>query len=266
MHAQSLHDRLLRGLHVGHVQLDEVRTAIRHGSQIVWVWIALDARSKLIAALHIGPRTQEVAHALIHSLKDVLAPGCTPVFTSDGLALYFYALTSHFGRWIHEAQSRMRRWQVSAELLYVQVKKHYRRRRVERVEHRAMLGSLEQINAALVIQGFTGTIQTALVERFNGRLRHGVSTLVRRTCGKAQLVGEMMMHLEWFRVYYQFVCPHASLREELPTPRPRAGHGQKYRPRTPAMVAGITSRRWSVLEVLSFPLPPSARPDCVRCG
>jgi len=37
MQAQSLHERLLRGLHLGHVQLDEVRTAIRQGSQIVWV-------------------------------------------------------------------------------------------------------------------------------------------------------------------------------------------------------------------------------------
>jgi len=31
MHAHSLNDRLLRGLHLGHVQLDEVRTAIRQG-------------------------------------------------------------------------------------------------------------------------------------------------------------------------------------------------------------------------------------------
>ena len=74
-----------------------------------------------------------------------------------------------------------------------------------------MLGSIEQITAALLAQGMTGTIQTAWVERFNATLRHGVSTLVRRTCGKAQLVGEMTLHLEWFRAHYQFVRPHASL-------------------------------------------------------
>jgi hypothetical protein len=114
--------------------------------------------------------------------------------------------------------------------------------------------------------GFSGTIQTAFVERFNSTLRHCVSTLVRRTCGKAQLVGEMTLHLEWFRAYYQFVCPHASLREPLQTPLLLQDCVQKYRQRTPAMVAGITSHRWSVLEVLSFPIPPGPRPACVSCA
>jgi hypothetical protein len=86
MHAQSLHERLLCGLQLGHVQLDEVRTAIRQGSQIVWVWIAIDARSKLMAAMQIGPRTQELAQAVVYRLKRVLAPGGVPIFTSDGLA------------------------------------------------------------------------------------------------------------------------------------------------------------------------------------
>ena len=223
LHAQSLHERLLRGLHMGHVQLDEVRTTLRQGHSIVWVWIALDARSKLIAALQIGPRTQARAHALVHTLKNVLASSCIPVFTSDGLALYFYALTRHFGQWVQEAQSRVRRWQVSAELLYGQVKKHYCRRRVQRVEHRPMLGTLEQIKAALMTLGFTGTIQTALIERFNASLRHGVSTLVRRTCGQAQLVAEMALHLEWFRAYHHFVRPHRGLREAGLSPLPLRG-------------------------------------------
>jgi hypothetical protein len=173
MHTQALHERLLRGLHLGHVQLDEVRTAIRQGSQIVWVWIALDARSKLIVAMHVGPRTLELAHAVAHALTHVLARGCVPLFTSDGLALYFYALTAHFGQWVHAAHSHACGWQVSAQLVYGQVKKHYRRWRIQRVEHRAIVGSVEQIKAALVPLGFSGTIQTAFIERFNATRRHG---------------------------------------------------------------------------------------------
>jgi IS1 family transposase len=243
MHAQSLHEQLLHGLHLGHLQLDEVRTAIRQGSQIVWVWVAMDARSKLIAAMHLGPRTLEMTQTLVHTLQLVLAPGCVPIFTSDGLALYFYALTSHFGQWVQDAPLRTRRWQVSVQLLYGQVKKHYRRWRIQRVEHRAMLGTIAQIKAALVTLGFSGTIQTAFVERFNGTLRHSVSPLVRRTGGKAQLMGEMTLHLEWFRAYYSFVRPHASLREPFQASLPRQGRAQKYRQRTPAMVAGIASHR-----------------------
>jgi hypothetical protein len=206
----------------------------------------------------------------VHTLRHVLAPGCVPVFTSDGLALYFYALTAHFGQWVREVHARARRWQVSAQLWYGQVKKHYRQRRVQRVEHRAILGSAEHIKAALITLGFSGTIQTAWVERFNGTLRHSVSPLIRRTGGKAQLVGELTLHLEWFRAYDTFVRPHGSLREPLPTPLALCGRVQNYCHRTPAsaqppcgMVVGIASKRWSVLELVSLPLPPRPRPACV---
>jgi hypothetical protein len=48
----------------------------------------------------LRPRTQHVAHSLIHSLRRLLAHDCLPLFTSDGLNLYFYALTAHFGQWL----------------------------------------------------------------------------------------------------------------------------------------------------------------------
>ena len=64
-----------------------------------------------------------------------LAPGCLPVFTSDGLDLYFAALTAHFGTWVAGAGRRGRQWQVAPGLLYGQVRKQYRQRRVVRVWH-----------------------------------------------------------------------------------------------------------------------------------
>src|SRR5262245_50742243 len=45
-------------------------------------------------------RTQDAAHVVVHDLRQRLAPGCLPVFTSDGLNQYFYALTAHFGQWV----------------------------------------------------------------------------------------------------------------------------------------------------------------------
>jgi hypothetical protein len=58
------------------------------------IWFVVDAQSKIIAVLKDGPRTQPMAHAVVHALTKVLAPDCLPVFTSDGLKLYFYALTA----------------------------------------------------------------------------------------------------------------------------------------------------------------------------
>jgi hypothetical protein len=71
-----------------------------------------------------------MAYALLHALTLVLAPGCLPVFTSDGLDLYFYAtlapacsagVTAHFGQWITDVASAKLRWQVALNLLYGQV-------------------------------------------------------------------------------------------------------------------------------------------------
>jgi hypothetical protein len=67
-------------------------------------------------------------------------PGCIPLFTSDGLDLYFYALTAHFGAWQQAVGERKRRWVVAAGLYYGQVKKLYRRHRLAGVEYRERWG------------------------------------------------------------------------------------------------------------------------------
>jgi hypothetical protein len=124
-HAQTFHEHCFRNLHLPHLQLDELRTRLRNAKQVVWLWLAIDPCTKILPVLHLGLRTQTMAHTVIHSLRQLLAPGCIPLFTSDGLNLYFYALTAHFGQWL-EVGSRgrsVRRWQVVADLIYGQVKK-----------------------------------------------------------------------------------------------------------------------------------------------
>src|SRR6266851_3681859 len=131
-HAQSLHERCFRNPQIPHLQLDEIRTRLRSSTQVLWLWLAIDPRTKIQPVLSLGPRTQHVAHLLIHSLQQLLAPGYLPLFTSDGLNLYFYALTAHFGQWL-QVRRRGRnvcRWQVAAGLIYGQVKKSYRRRKL----------------------------------------------------------------------------------------------------------------------------------------
>src|SRR5215469_6550500 len=98
-HAQILHQHFFCTLQLPHVQLDELRTRLRICSQVLWLWLAIDPCTKLLPVLYLGPRTQHAAHMLIHSLRELLAPGCIPLFTSDGLNLYFYAITAHFGQW-----------------------------------------------------------------------------------------------------------------------------------------------------------------------
>ena len=134
-----------------------------------------------------------------HDLVRVLAPDCLPIFSSDGLKLYFYALTAHFGSWAQTVGKQTRHWQVRPRLLYGQVVKRYRRRRLVRVERRALLGSLDQLTAALRTSGESGTIQTAFVERLNLTVRQAVTALTRRTWSIAQSSAELILHLEWWR-------------------------------------------------------------------
>jgi transposase-like protein len=124
-HAQTLHECFFSNLHLPHLQLDELRTRLRSANQILWLWLAIDPLTKILPVLELGPRTQTMAHRLIHSLRQMLATGCLPLFTSDGLNFYFYALTAHFGQWLALGRRgrNVRRWQVEPRLIYGQVKK-----------------------------------------------------------------------------------------------------------------------------------------------
>jgi hypothetical protein len=222
-----------------------------------------------------------MAHAVVHALVKLLAPDCLPVFTSDGLKLYFCALTAHFGKWVETAGRQKRHWQVRAGLLYGQLIKHYRRRRLIRVEHGALLGSLAQLQEALHTLGWSGKIQTAFVDRLNSlappatpcpslrlggaqagagvTVRQGIAGLTRRTWGVAPSPAELLLHLQWWRASFHFTRPHASLDEPLAEPRVRSGRRlpQRRRPRTPAQAVGLTDRRWTIVELLrgAYPLP-----------
>ena len=257
-HSATLHDRWVRSLPLPHLQLDELRTRLRDRAQVFWLWVALDPLTKLIPVLHLGARTQHAAHAVVHELRFRLTPSSLPVFTSDGLNLYFYALTAHFGQWVTAVGRRAHQWQVAPGLIYGQVKKLYRRRKVVRVTRVMRCGTAEDLRAALGRLGLSGRLNTAFVERVNLTVRQGVAALARRTWATAQAAPALVAQLEWWRGYYHFVRPHASLRVVLARPIERGGRrmARRYRQRTPAMAAGLTSWRWTAKELLLVPLPP----------
>jgi hypothetical protein len=105
-HSAILHERIFRNLSLAHLQLDELRMRLRCRARVLWLWVVVDPITKIIPVGHLGSRTQDSAHAVVHEVRQRLAPGCLPVFTSDGLNLYFYALTAHFGQWVAGAGRR----------------------------------------------------------------------------------------------------------------------------------------------------------------
>ncbi|MDO8971414.1 MAG: hypothetical protein Q7U74_12045 [Saprospiraceae bacterium] len=255
MQGKKLRERFMLELDLVHVQLNELWANVKHSTQDMWVWVVSDATTKIFPVIQVGGRTQEMAYHVVHELKGRLRSGCVPVFSTDGLKHYFYALTAHFGRW-ETAEGKKLVWTLLSDNVYAQVIKHQRRRKTVEVERRILWGDENNYRERLKVTGLSGRINTSFVERINLSIRQSVSKLTRRTWGPAQYTPELIEHLEWWRAYYHFVGYHESLEVELATPSQRKGKQQslRYRRRTPAMVAGLTHKRWTVKELLIYPL------------
>ncbi len=76
VHAHTLHERFFFHLHLPHLQLDELRTRLRCAKQVLW--LAIDPCTKIPPVLQLGPRTQHMAHRLIHALRLSLAAFLSP--------------------------------------------------------------------------------------------------------------------------------------------------------------------------------------------
>jgi len=132
----------------------------------------------------VGSRTLAMAQRVVHQVTEVVAPGCVPLFLTDGLKDYATALLTHFGQWMHPERRQERgpmpkaRWIPLPELLYAQVVKSYRRRRIVGVTHRVVFGTRLAIEQILTRCGWT--INTAFVERLNLDIRQRVAATGRR--------------------------------------------------------------------------------------
>jgi IS1 family transposase len=227
-----------------------------------WVWAAIDPESKLLLSVQVGDRTLAMAQSVLHQLAQLLAPGCVPLLLSDGYAHYRTAIVTHFGCWVHPPRRQATgpapkpRWMPLPGLLYAQVVKTLRRRRLVEVKHRVVFGTQRAIAQVLAACGWQ--INTAFVERLNLSLRQRVAAIRRRSATSCKGEDGLGQQLALFQGYHNFVLPHASLRQALAAPVATNGRGSAkvWRPRTPAMAAGLTDHVWSLREVLMFRVPP----------
>jgi IS1 family transposase len=201
------------------------------------------ADSKLILSLGVGKRTYEHTLALVQDTHDRLRPGHLPAIFTDALASYESALLEVFGRRYPPTGRGRRpivRWRQG--LAYGQVKKRYKRGRVDRVEVRAVHGKA-QLEHVLYLLGYT-QINTSVVERHNGTSRLRNQRQVRKTLAfsKARRYHRWM---SWLSVgHYNFCRPHRSLQIK---------EDNWVTHQSPAMAAGLTDHIWSTREGLLKP-------------
>jgi IS1 family transposase/transposase-like protein len=276
-HLEMFSNYLIHDLKLRQVQVDELYAVLREikigeleqeeafqrlSRRNCWVWGAMDPESKLLLSVEVGPRCVQMAQKLIHRVTDKLAPGCVPVFLSDGLAAYATAILTHFGHWVERPRRGSQgahpkpRWMPLPQLHYAQVVKKRLRRRIVKVSKHVVYGTIEGVQAVLEPRGWQ--INTAFIERINLTIRQHVAALGRRTNTLAKTDAGLQRQCVLAHAYYNFVLPHHSLRLTLEPPSPVQGQGpiKKWQDCTPAMAAGLTNQVWNLREVLSFRVPP----------
>src|SRR5205807_8928906 len=243
-HAAAFAQYVLHDVHVTQVQLDalfallsavktgevsEAEALTRLSRSPHWVWAAIDPVTKLLLTIDIGGRTLAMAQRLVHQVVQVLAPGCVPLFLTDGFKEYATALLAHFGQWVQLPRRQAPgpapkpRWMPLPQLLYAQVIKTVRRRRLVRVRHRVVFGTLAAVEQVLAACGWQ--INTAFIERSNLSMRQHVAAIGRRVTTLCKHEDGVRQQLALSHVYYNFCLPHASLRVPLPQPLPTHGLG-----------------------------------------
>ena len=129
-------------------------------------------------------------------------------------------------------------------LIYATVEKRREHGRVVEIVTRVVFGTMAAVQAVLSQSKVSRTINTSFLERHHATDRHRNARKVRKTYtfSKDWRVHEAMTY---FTMYSDNFCwPVRTLRER------DAG---RWRPRTPAMAAGLTDHVWTMREWITTP-------------
>jgi hypothetical protein len=120
-------------------------------------------------------------------------------------------LLTHYGQWVQPPRRQATgptpkpRWMPRPQLLYAQVVKTVRRRRLVDVTHRVVFGSLEAVKHILAPRGWH--INTAFVERINLTIRQHVAAVGRRVSTLCKGEDGLLEQLAVFHCYDNFHIP-----------------------------------------------------------
>ena len=248
---KRLHDRMIRGLHVNVLELDEAwsfvgckqkrvtdENAHERGDQ--YAFIGMDATRKAIISYRVGKRSVENTNAFVQDLRSRIVN--RPQITTDGFVPYIEAIEEAFGNEVDYAMLvklyGLER-QTSQESAMA-ASKRYSPGRVVGIEKKVMQGKPD-----------SSRISTSFVERQNLTLRMHMRRFTRLTNGFSKKLrnhkAALALHIAW----YNLCRVHETLQI------------------TPAMEIDVTDHVWSIDELLDvalgnvsmpMPAPTGGRP------
>jgi transposase-like protein/IS1 family transposase len=213
-------NRKIAGVAITELQANEIRTIIHDKEQPIWIFAAIEVWSRLWPSTVVGRRSYRNTLTLFRDISSRANLEQVPLITTDGFAFYAKVIRRVFG----------------PACLYGQVIKTRRNDRIIKVERRSVIGAAWRFEKALSDSEDSSKLNTSFIERLNLTIRQGSAYLFRRTICHARWKERLEDHLELLRCHYNFVRPHRAL---------------KFGPeiRTPAMQAGLISKRLSFREV-----------------
>jgi hypothetical protein len=272
-HCQQVHAHLVQAgqVDMGHVQADELylrtcRPQTTGGDQAaaghedaaagatsgrVWQAMAMAVPSRLWLGGAISAHRDK--HLIRQVAEQIRACACSLVVLVcvDGLRSYVTAIGQVFRVPVLTGKVGRPRLVRPAGVLLAQVVKTYTKGRVAGVTRRVVFGCPMDVERVLSATHTGTVINTAYIERLNATFRACTAPLTRRTRALAHHVSTLTAAMYLVGTVYNFCWVHDSLR------LPATGTGRKWRERTPAMAAGLTTHRWTLHDLLTYQVPPA---------
>jgi len=222
---------------LGQVQADEVRVRVVGG--VVWLAMSISVPSRLwLGGVVSVTRDRGLIRAALLRVR-ASGPVTALLLCTDGLSSYPRQALRCFRQSVPSGGRGRPRLVLPPGVLIAQAIKRYTRRRVRAVERRIVRGSAAAVAAVLTATQGTATavVNTAYIERLNATFRARLAPLVRRGRAAVRQVATLEGGMWLVGTAYNFVTPHRSLSN-----------------RTPAQAAGLTDHRWTMHELLTFPV------------
>ena len=184
----------------------------------VWTWVAMDAETKLVPCWLIADRSAEAAKEFIGDLAGRLRSRVQ--LTTDGHKPYLEAVEDAFGADIDYAML-MKLYGAAQDGQAGTAERKYSPGECIGCEKHAVTGKPDSKH-----------ISTSYVERQNLTMRMSMRRFTRLTNGFSKKVENLAHAVAMHYMHYNFARVHKTLRV------------------SPAMAAGVTSRLWSVEDIV----------------
>jgi transposase-like protein/IS1 family transposase len=226
--SQELMSAMMRELRPRYLEVDEIWCFVQKKARNVrktdsdevgdqWIFVAIDAESKLVPSFYVGKRTKQATSAFLWDLYKRLSG---PVqLTTDGLIHYSRAVPECFG----------------LDVDFAQLVKLFGDYGQHSPEGRYSPSPIKEVISKVRIgKPAPEHISTSYVERQNLTMRMNMRRLTRLTNGFSKKLENLKAAVALHFAYYNLCRIHTKLRV------------------TPAMEAGITNHCWSIAELLGM--------------